>query len=145
MYKKAVRTKTGFKVIHINRRRACRLMCLECVGWEQAEVDRCSGKMMDGSVCSLIPFKNMTGKQNAKVRDEAVRKFCLECMGGNRMEVANCKSFYCPLYPFRSSMTDKLTLFDMKVPDEVILNWLENAIYTGVHDLTKEFRGKPIG
>ena len=127
MYKKAVRTKTGFKVIHINRRRACRLMCLECVGWEQAEVDRCSGQLLDGSICPLKDFKSMGSKQDAGKRNESIRRHCLACMG-DAQSVAKCSSIFCPLYPFRNSTVDKSTLYAMKTPDEAILNRVENAI-----------------
>ena len=78
--------------------------------------------MMDNSVCSLASYKNMTSKQDAKARDRAVRDFCLECMGENSFEVANCKSFYCPLHPYRQTQTDKATLFDYNISDDVILD-----------------------
>ncbi len=121
-YKKIIRTKTGFRVTHINRRRACRLMCVECTGWNEAETDRCTGITIDGEVCQLQFFKNMKGQQDARARNEAVRLFCLDCMGGNSHEVGRCKSFYCPLHPYRNTQTDKTTLFAFSLSDEVVLD-----------------------
>ena len=120
--KKIIRTKTGFRVTHINRRRACRLMCVECQGWESLTVDSCDGKMLDGSVCSLVDYRDMTSPQNAKKRNIAIRDFCSECMGGNSAEVSRCKSFYCPLHPYRQTTTDKATLFNYDITDNSPLN-----------------------
>ena len=127
MHKKIVRDKTGFRVTHINRRRACRFMCLECVGWEPSEIDKCKGVLLDGSVCQLKDFRFMTGKQDAKKRNKAIRNHCLECMGGSFYTVANCKSPLCPLFPFRNVTIDKTTLHDSKITDEAILNRVENS------------------
>ncbi len=95
-------------------------MCIECLGWE--EVLECDGWMLDGSICPLVDFWNMQGKQNPKERNEAIRKFCLECMCGSSFEVTNCKSFYCPLHPYRQTITDKTTLFNFDMPDLTILD-----------------------
>ena len=115
--KKIIRTKTGFRVTHINRRRACRLMCIECLGWEEAL--ECDGKMLDGSFCSLVDFRDMRASQNAKKRNIAIRDFCFDCMGGYEAEVTRCTSFYCPLHPYRQTKTDKATLFSRDITDEM--------------------------
>lgn len=119
--KKIIRTKTGFRVTHINRRRACRLMCTECMGWDEKEVDLCDGKMLDGKICSLVNFKKMREPQNAKERFAAIKTFCLNCMGDNIYLVTHCTSTFCPLYPYRQTVTDKSTLHDMDIPDETVL------------------------
>ena len=120
--KKIIRTKDGFRVTNINRRRACRLMCLECMGWEDAdkEVDVCNGEMLDGSICALVNFKDMSGKQNPAKRDRAIRNFCLECMGDDTHAVSNCSSKFCPVYAYRSSTIDSSFLFDPDLDDESI-------------------------
>ena len=121
--KKAIRTKDGFRVTHINRRRACRLMCVECQGWDEPDsgVRDCGGKMLDGTICPLVAFRDMQGPQNAMEICKAVREFCMECMGGNIASVAGCTSAYCPLYPYKNTQTDKSVLFDFDISDEVVL------------------------
>ena len=119
---KAVRTKTGFRITPINRRRVCRLMCIECMGWAEAEVNRCKTK------CPLSDFRSMVGEQNAMKRDSAVRKFCLECMNGKPYLISQCISVYCPLYPYRNSRVDGSVLFDRDTPDDVILKKTEMVL-----------------
>lgn len=131
MNKKIIRTKDGFRVTHINRRRACRLMCIECQGWESLFV-KCNAP------CSLKNYYFMQGKQDAKKRNKDIRDFCLECMGGNAHEVTNCKSFYCPLHPYWQTITDKTTLFAFGISDEVILGTgydklISRSVYRGNH------------
>ena len=112
---KAIRTKTGFRVTHINRRRACRLMCVECMGWAEGEVNNCN------TACPLSDFRNMTGEQNVRNRDKATRKFCLECMNENAYLISQCTAVYCPLYPYRNRIVDRAVLFDRDVPDKIVL------------------------
>lgn len=121
--KKAIRTKDGFRMTHINRRRACRLMCVECMGWSESdrEIRECNGKMLDGTVCPLVDFRKMTGQQDAPKRSKATRSFCLECMGGSLELVTKCVSVYCPVYPYRNTITDKSTLFNIDTPGEIVL------------------------
>jgi len=121
--KKAIRTKDGFRVTHINRRRACRFMCIECMGWGEAnrEVDACNGEMLDGTICALIDFKDMRAPQNAAKRSKATRLFCRECMGGNSALVADCSSVYCPVFPYRLTKADKSVLFDIDIADDIVL------------------------
>lgn len=122
--KKAIRTKDGYRVTHINRRRACRLTCVECQGWDESDrgVRECDGKLLDGTVCPLVDFKEMRTTQNAAKRSRATREFCIACMGGSISLVAECSSVYCPLYPYRRSPNvDRSVLFDFDIPDEVVL------------------------
>ena len=121
-HKKIIRTKAGFRVTHINRRRACRLMCVECLGWESiGEVDKCDGKLADGNFCPLFNFRNMRDKQNASQRNAAIRKHCLYCMGGSVSLVVKCESLFCPLHSYRNTITDKTALFDIDMSDDEVL------------------------
>lgn len=124
--KKAIRTRGGgLEVVRINRRRACRYMCLECVNWE--DYTSCSGKMMDGGVCQLVAFHNMQIKQNASIRSRSIRGFCLDCMGGDSGAVTRCFSVYCPLHPYRQSAVDRTTLFELSTPDDVVLEMTKSG------------------
>jgi len=119
--KMKIRTKDSFRVTHINRRRSIRLMCVECCGFEFVEVDRCTGRMIDGSVCSLVEFKTGQGKQNSKKRTQAIIKNCRICMGGNIQLVGQCVSPLCPTFPYRQYGTDMRFLFPDDMPDSEIL------------------------
>lgn len=119
--KKAIRTKDGFRVVHINRRRACRFACVECMGWAEGQVDKCDGKMLDGTTCALVDFKKMDGQQSAAKRTRAIRAFCMECMDSHGRDVAGCKAVYCPLYPYRNTNVDASTLFNENLDDDLIL------------------------
>ena len=129
--KKAIRTKDGFRVTHINRRRACRLACIECRGWDESDGDNireCDGRMLDGTTCSLVDFRDMRGLQNASRRNKALRNFCLECMGGNVYSVSNCTSVYCPVYPYRIIKTDTSVLFDINISDKTVLEMTKEQL-----------------
>ena len=121
--KKVIRTKNGFRVTPINRRRACRLMCLECMGWENAdqEVDNCNGEMLDGSICPLVSFRKMGDKQNSAKRKKAIMNFCLECMGNDKSLVSKCTAKFCPVFAYRNSKTDKSVFFDSGLDDKTVL------------------------
>lgn len=119
--KMKIRTKDGFRVTHINRRRAIRLMCVECCGFEFSEVDKCNGRMLGGSVCPLVEFKTGRGKQNAKKRDKAIKQHCKECLGGNIQLVGQCPAPLCPLFPYRQHGTDMRFLFPDDKQDSEIL------------------------
>jgi len=115
--KMKIRAKDGFRVVRINRRRAIRLMCVECVGFEFSEVDKCNGKMIDGTVCPLVEFKTGQGDQNPKERRNAIIKNCRICMGGNIQLVGQCVSPLCPLFAYRQHGTDMRFLFPDDKPD----------------------------
>ena len=122
MYKKIIRTKTGFRVVYINRRRACRFMCKECVGWEnEDEINNCTGELIDGSTCHLHPFRMLDSKQNPSKRGKAIRMACLYCMGESIKLVKNCMSKFCPLHPYRNTVIDKTFLHDNEMADNKIL------------------------
>jgi len=46
--------------------------CLNCSGWNRAEVRNC--KIKD---CELYPFRSGQGKQNAEARSKVIRSYCL--------------------------------------------------------------------
>nr|BDD46983.1 hypothetical protein 1 [Desulfobacteraceae bacterium] len=87
-----------------------------------AEVEKCEGKYLDGSMCSFHPFKSGQGKQNAKKRDAAIKKQCRYCMQGNSFSIANCPSRYCPIYPYRNHKTDRTYFYPATWSDGDILN-----------------------
>ena len=94
--------KYGYKIVDLNRRTAIREKCLNCSGWNAAEVKRCQQ-----TDCHLYKFR-MNGKnQNAKERDEAIKKNCLECCCGSSHEVKKCPSKDCPHYAFRNARLDR--------------------------------------
>lgn len=97
-----IRSKTGHKIIRLNRRKAIREKCLDCSGWSYVEVQNCSF-----TSCELYHFRSGMGKQDAKARERSIREYCLFCMGGQRSEVSNCPSKDCSLFPYRKSKVDR--------------------------------------
>jgi len=120
-YKTIIRNKTGFRVVRLNRRKAIRYFCAECVGWDTNEIGRCIGKYPDGSMCSLHSFRSGQGEQNAKERDTAIKKQCRYCMQGNFISVGSCTSRYCPIYAYRINRTDRTYFHPASWHDDEIL------------------------
>jgi hypothetical protein len=85
----------GSMTVNLNRRKAIREKCLNCVGWEVHRVNGC-----DDSSCQLYPFRTGTGKQNAGDRSRAIREYCRWCTNG---QIGLCVVSLCPLYAFRKS------------------------------------------
>lgn len=83
--------------------KAARKQCLGCCGEEQAEVRRCSGKMMDGSMCQLHPYRF----GNKRITLRIIRKYCIKCMGGMRW-VDDCVSKKCTLFDYKKGKNPKL-------------------------------------
>jgi len=98
-------------------------MCLECVGWDDADkqVDECNGKMIDGSVCALVDFKDMAGKQDPTKRKRAIMDFCLECMGDDGLAISKCSAIFCPVHAYRNSAVDNSVLYNPELSDKIIL------------------------
>jgi len=111
-------TKAGPQVINLNRRRAVRLRCYDCSGFNYAEVASCRH-----TDCSLHPFRSGQGRQDAKKRAAAIRAFCLWCMCDQRYEIAQCTCPTCSLYSYRNTKTDKSV--------EITCQGQEKAIYEG--------------
>jgi len=95
-------SKSGHKLIHLNRRKAIRERCLNCAGWHSKGVFSC--QVIE---CPLYKFRSGMGKQNSKSRNKAIRKFCFWCMAGKRSEVKKCSSPDCPLFAYRNSKIDR--------------------------------------
>jgi hypothetical protein len=84
------------KIVNLNRRKAIREFCLQCVGWSASEVDNCT--MPE---CPLYPYRSGAGKQNAKERQKAISNHCARCMNGSH--VSECNNQTCPLWNFRGT------------------------------------------
>lgn len=97
-----VQIKDRHKIVDLNRRRAIRLRCWNCTGFNYAEVNRCD--MVD---CQLHPFRSGKGKQDAKARNQAIRQYCLRCCAGQPSEVSKCPALDCPLWSFRKGRIDR--------------------------------------
>jgi hypothetical protein len=120
-YKTIIRDKNGFRAARVNRRRAVRNFCTECCGWSIAEVEKCDGKHLDGSMCPFHQFKSGQGKQNANVRDVAIKNQCRYCMQGNCLSIGSCTSRYCPIFPYRNHKTDRTYFYPRSWSDDEIL------------------------
>ncbi len=97
-----IRSKTGFKITDLNRRKAIRERCLNCSGWHPLEVTDCVHKD-----CQLFSFRLGTGKQDSKARSKAIREYCLWCCADQPFEVRKCTATTCPLWPYRKSTIDR--------------------------------------
>ena len=80
----------------MNRRKAIRLKCLDCSGYEHGEVAHCHI-----TNCPLYPYRTGAGKHIAKDRDRAIRAYCMFCMNDQPGEIALCSSPFCSLFLFR--------------------------------------------
>lgn len=94
--KAEVLTKNGFIEVDLNRRKAIKLKCLDCSGFEYAEVRDC-----DYKDCSLLQFRTGKGNQNPVERDKAIRAYCMWCTLDQPKEISLCDSYDCPLHQFR--------------------------------------------
>ena len=97
-----IRSKDGFKVVDLNRRKAINERCKNCSCWVSGEVTNCSF-----TDCPLYPYRSIRGKQNAKARAKSIRRYCLWCMAGQRSEVKKCVSTTCPLFSYRLKDIDR--------------------------------------
>ena len=82
--------------VGLNRRKAIRLKCLDCSGYEYKEVRNCPY-----TGCSLYPFRSGKGTQNPTDRDKAIREYCMWCTLDQPKEILLCPSGACPLHEFR--------------------------------------------
>ena len=108
--------KSGVVVMNLNRRKAIRERCLNCVGWIPSDVRQC-----DFTWCALHPFRMGTGKQDPTVRGKAIRKYCLQCCHDQPIEVRLCPCRDCSLFPWRQSKVDRSV--------EITDSELKNVIY----------------
>lgn len=94
--------KNGQEIMTLNRRKAIRERCLNCVGWIPSEVRNC-----DFTWCALHPYRMGIGKQDATGRVAAIRKYCLQCCNDQPVEVRLCPCRDCSLYPYRKRRVDR--------------------------------------
>ena len=102
-----IQSKTGHKIIDINRRRSIREKCLNCSSWIPKGVSNC--EFFD---CHLWEFRSGKGNQYAAYRKKAIQSYCLSCMNGRRHEVVHCTSIDCSLFPYRRSRVDNSVNID---------------------------------
>lgn len=95
-------SKSGHKVVNLNRRRAIRERCLNCTAWHPSEVADCTI-----TKCELYSFRMGVGKQDATARDKAIRAYCFWCSADQSFEVRKCQVFDCSLWPYRKTVIDR--------------------------------------
>lgn len=89
-------TAGGIESVYLNRRLAIKSKCLDCSGFEFAEMRNCHHKD-----CSLWQFRTGKGPQNPVNRDKAIKAYCMWCTLDQSHEITNCTSVNCPLFIFR--------------------------------------------
>jgi len=102
-----IQTKNGYKIVDINRRKAIKERCQNCVGFSYAEVNRC--EMLD---CSLHPFRTGKGYQDSKKRQASIRAYCLWCCLDQPGEVLKCPAMDCALWHYRKGRIDRTVEID---------------------------------
>lgn len=85
----------------MTRQQAIRSRCVDCSGFNTAEVRNCTHKE-----CPLYPYR-MNGGNAGGSRKAAIYQYCLDCSGGSTHERALCVSTKCPLYPYRNTTAMK--------------------------------------
>lgn len=95
-------TRNGIAEVHLNRRKAIHLKCLDCSGFEWNEVRDC-----EHTDCPLYPYRTGKGKQDAVNRNRAIKEFCTWCVVDQTAEVAKCGGVHCPLYKYRGYLLQK--------------------------------------
>jgi len=103
-----IKSKNGFRVVDLNRGRAIRERCLNCVGWETSRVRWC-----EAPDCQLYPFR-LGGKGRPGEKIKAIRNYCPWCCNGSKVEVGLCPVTYCPLWPYRQSKVDRSLILPEK-------------------------------
>jgi hypothetical protein len=73
--------------------KAVRARCLDCRGYEMAEVREC-----DFANC---PFHSLSMGRGSRSVLKPVRAYCLWCCNDQRGEVRECPSIRCPLWQYR--------------------------------------------
>ena len=125
----------------MNRRKAIRLKCLECSGYEYNEVKNCGHK----DDCSLYPYRFGRGQQNPKLRDKAIRAFCMWCCVDQILEISMCGSGDCPLFEFRGyNRTVKKSLFIEKPSPRGFRRYDLPVLIPGSHQERKHLTKAPI-
>jgi len=89
-------TAKGIESVYLNRRTAIKFKCLDCSGFEYAEMRNCEHKD-----CSLWQYRTGRGVQNPTDRNRAIKSYCMWCTLDQSHEITNCTSVNCPLFIFR--------------------------------------------
>lgn len=89
-------TLKGIESVYLNRRTAIKFKCLDCSGFEFAEMRNCEHKD-----CSLWQFRTGKGEQDPVNRNRAIKSYCMWCTLDQPYEISNCPSDNCPLFIFR--------------------------------------------
>ena len=94
-----IQCKGGHKTVELNRRRAIRERCLNCTAWSLKEVANCTFED-----CDLHSFRSGQGKQDAKMRSQAIRAYCRCCIATE--QPSRCVVVDCPLYCYRKTTVE---------------------------------------
>ena len=99
--KHEIRQPDGTATVDLTPGRAIRYRCLECVGFNTAEVRDCGGDelLKDDTTVTCPLYRYRLGKGRPSVR--TIRKECLYCMCGSSKAVEDCPSILCALWPYR--------------------------------------------
>ena len=96
--KHEIRTPDGTATVRLTPKRAVRLHCLECQGFNAAEVNECGGdELLPGGSCKFFPFRLGRGRPSVKT----IRRKCIWCMGGQPQLLKECGDNLCALWPYR--------------------------------------------
>lgn len=99
-------TPNGIESVYLNRRTAIKFKCLDCSGFEYAEMRNCEHKN-----CSLWQFRTGNGQQDPANRSKAIKEYCMWCTLDQPFEISNCTSENCPLFIFRGyTLPEKMVL-----------------------------------
>jgi len=112
--KHEIRAANGRATVRLTPGRAIRLHCLECVGFNAAEVYECGGgELLTGGACGFYPYRLGRGRPKLKT----IHRECLSCMGAvpgrtrntiaSRM-VEDCRSILCCLWPYREGCNPEM-------------------------------------
>ena len=89
-------TPSGIESVYLNRRSAIKFKCMDCSGFEYAEMRNC-----EHQDCSIWQFRTGNGQQDPVNRIKAIKAYCMWCMLDQQYEITNCTSINCQLFIFR--------------------------------------------
>lgn len=86
----------GSEEVEITPLKAIRARCLDCSGWNSADVRRC-----DFEDCELWPYRFGKRAKSPNTPVQGIRRYCLWCCAGSAHEVKLCPSQVCALHLYR--------------------------------------------
>ena len=98
----------------MTRQQAIRARCMDCVGYNTAEVRRC-----ENSDCPLHPYR-LTSSGGRGEKADAIRQYCLDCCNGSAYERSHCTAKNCPLYDYRNLSASRAAGFGLKTHDSTV-------------------------